>query len=639
MPTGRILIVEDEALVAEDLRQSLSTSGYEVVGIADSFASAADLIERTSPDMALLDIRLKGERDGIELAAELRRLDVGHIYLTAHSDEGTMQRAERTEPLGYILKPFRTREVLPVLRTALYRQDCERRLRGLERWLSTVLRSIGDAVVVTDRSARVTYVNPAAERLLDRAMRDLIGATLAEALPILGGDLREAVQCVATRAMSSNAIVHLESDAQLRRHDGSLVPIDDCAAPIPDTDGSVAGAVVVLRDASEQRELARQQRAAEAQVAEARRVESIAMMATGLAHDLNNALTTILGNLSLCRDDAYPDRTAAIAEAERAARAAGQMCRRLLTDNGAAPTPLRPVELDPVIAEIVAAEQRHWQDRVGLSVSSETEGLGVQADPLQLRQVLVNLLRNACEACAPTRAHVVVRTGLIRLPNALLGGHRAAASLAPGRYVWLEVCDDGPGMTPEVTARVFEPFFSTKQNGNGLGLASACAIVRRHGGAIEVESEVGIGSVFRVFLPIAVAEPIVPESLPTPAEQVAPELLLVDDDESVRGVTRRLLESRGWRCHAVSGAAALQQLHRAPTVAAMIVDNSIAGTDVAGFIAATRQVRADLPVLVVSSMAELPLPDDMPDVAFVAKPFLIEELIARLWQLIRGTQP
>src|SRR5690606_18332327 len=138
-----------------------------------------------------------------------------------------------------------------------------------------------------------------------------------------------------------------------------------------------------------------------------------------------------------------------------------------------------------------------------------------------------------------------VRTGQIVLPNALLGGRRATAGLAPGRYIWIEVSDDGPGMPPEVAARVFEPFFSTKINGNGLGLASSSVIVSRHGGAIEVETEVGTGSVFRVFLPQATEKPIATKKS-TPHDDHA-RVLLVDDDESVRKVMHRLLVSRGWQ--------------------------------------------------------------------------------------------
>ncbi|MBL8754010.1 MAG: response regulator, partial [Planctomycetes bacterium] len=247
MPNGRIMIVEDESLVAEDLEVCLSRSGYEIVGVADTFESARALAERTRPDLALLDIRLKGARDGIDLAAELRRRDIGFVYLTSHSDEGTLARAEVTEPLGYVLKPFGLREISPVLKTALYRHAAEVRQRNLEHWLATTLRSIGDGVIVTDLERRVTYMNPVAEALTRRSLRQASGVGLAEVLAVTTAATGKAVPCVAERALALRSVVTFDGEVVLRRADGTDVPVEDSAAPIVDADGKVSGVVIVFR--------------------------------------------------------------------------------------------------------------------------------------------------------------------------------------------------------------------------------------------------------------------------------------------------------------------------------------------------------------------------------------------------------
>ncbi|MDZ7385371.1 MAG: response regulator, partial [candidate division KSB1 bacterium] len=159
---ARILVVEDIAITAMDIKRRLQTLGYQVVGIAASGEDAIAKAQRERPDLVLMDIKLKGEMDGVQAAEEIRRhLDIPVVYLTAYSDETTLQRAKITQPFGYVLKPFEERELHTAVEMALYRHTLERRLRESEQWLATTLRSIGDAVVATDAAGRITFMNPA----------------------------------------------------------------------------------------------------------------------------------------------------------------------------------------------------------------------------------------------------------------------------------------------------------------------------------------------------------------------------------------------------------------------------------------------------------------------------------------------
>lgn len=636
MVNGRIMIVEDEGLVAEDLAACIAGFGYEVVGVASSAAAARALAETQKPDLALLDIQLRGEADGIALAQELRRHQIGFVYLTAHSDERTLERAQTTEPLGYVLKPFGARDMLPVLQTALYRHSAEVRLRGMEHWLSTTLRSIGDGVLVTDVDGRVTFMNRVAEGIAGVTQHDAVGRDLLEILPFVDPHGAPTNDNVAARAIAEGATVYLEPGIDLVRSDGSRIGIDDCASPIRDDDGKVTGAVVVFRDATERRRVDHRRQEADRRVIEAEKLESLAVVAGGLAHDLNNVLTSILGNVALCRHagPAEPLLTP-LHDIESGVRTAAELCRRMLNGLGACPVAPQAIPLGEVVAECLQRERTMAAGQIGLHARPERTDLAVMADPVQLRQVIGNLVRNAVEALAGRRGEVVVRAGAVHLPNQHVEAGNPMQTLPPGDYVWIEVADDGPGMPADVKARVFEPFFTTKIGGRGLGLANVHSIVRRHHGAIGVESEPGIGTVFRVLLPSAGAAPAAADAA-TPAPQ--PTVLVVDDDEAVRNTTMRLLSLRRWQCHgAASGAEAMRMLRGGLAVDGVVLDALMPSESGIETLAAIRAWRQDLPVLLVSGLSHHPDPGRASDpaTAFLAKPFRIDELTGELRRLMR----
>lgn len=432
MPSGRIMIVEDESLVAEDLRSCLVRAGYEVVGIADNFDAAQQLAQQSRPDLALLDIRLKGTRDGIELATALREQKVGFVFLTSHSDEGTLARAERTAPLGYVLKPFGAREMFPVLQTALYRHAAELRLRGMEQWLQTTLRSIGDGVVVTDADGMVTFMNPMAERMSQCLLPDASGRSLTDVMPLLDTQTGRPLPCMATRAMRLGGTVHLDPGINLLRPDGTALPVDDSAAPVRNDTGDVTGAVLVLQDATPRRLLEQRRREAEQRMLSAQKLESLSVLAGGLAHDLNNILTRILGGISLCRDGDVLQSQHALRGMESAAREAAELCQRMLAGSGAAPVQLQCVDVGGEVVTVVEALRAETGSRIEYIPRPERSGLRVLADAAQLRQVLDNLVRNAVEAMGERGGSVSIRWGELVLPCRFVARASSARSLPPG---------------------------------------------------------------------------------------------------------------------------------------------------------------------------------------------------------------
>lgn len=251
-PATKILVVEDENIVAKDIQNTLKALGYTVTAVVASGEEAIQKAGETQPDLVLMDIMLKGYQDGVEAARQIfARFNIPVVYLTAYTDETTLQRAKVTEPYGYILKPFEERELHIAIEMAIYKHKMAKKLKEREQWLATILRSINDAVIVTDDKSLVTFMNPVAEMLTGWKQKDALGKNLAEVFKIVSAENHTAAQPASRNGDVANYSLLVASD-------GREIPIDDSAAPIRDENGNLTGAVLVFRDIS-----ARQQAEAE----------------------------------------------------------------------------------------------------------------------------------------------------------------------------------------------------------------------------------------------------------------------------------------------------------------------------------------------------------------------------------------
>ena len=254
MSQTKILIVEDEAIVATDLAFKLEKLGYEVAGVAAQGRQAVEMALQCQPQLIMMDIQLEGELDGIQAAETIRRqCDVPVIYLTAHSDPATLARAKLTGPCGYILKPFEERDLATQIELALYKHQAELKLREQREWLRVTLISIGDAVIATDAEGRITFMNPVAEFVTGWSMTDAAGKPLQDVFRIVNEYTRAAVEDPVAKVLQTGLIVGLANHTVLLRRNGTEVPIDDSGAPIRDKQGRIQGVVLVFRDISERR--------------------------------------------------------------------------------------------------------------------------------------------------------------------------------------------------------------------------------------------------------------------------------------------------------------------------------------------------------------------------------------------------
>jgi PAS domain S-box-containing protein len=249
MVPAKILVVEDETIVARDIQQSLTRLGYDVPTTATSGEEAIHKTKEIDPDLILMDIVLKGQMDGVETMRQInRQFDVPVIYLTAYADDSTLERAKTTSPAGYMLKPFHPNELRPTIELALHRAQIDRHLKESLRWLATTVRCMSDAMITTNRGGRLTYMSQAAQALTGWLQQDAMGAELTTILSFEGDGPVPVFENLAMKAMMECRIVRLDR-VTLRAKDGTTRPVAGRAAPVIDDAGVVVGSVIVFHDA------------------------------------------------------------------------------------------------------------------------------------------------------------------------------------------------------------------------------------------------------------------------------------------------------------------------------------------------------------------------------------------------------
>jgi PAS domain S-box-containing protein len=256
MAKTHIMVVEDESIVAEDIKRSLQSIGYEVAAVVSSGEKAVEKAEEIRPDLVLMDIVLMGKMNGIEAAGRIRSaFNIPVIYLTAYSDEEILERAKITEPFGYIIKPFDDRELHSVIEMSLYKHGMEKKLKENQEWLATVLRSIGDAVIATDTKGSVMFMNTVAENLTGYKQEEAIDKDIEEIFNIINEGTMEKVGNPIQKVLEEGVVVSLVNHTVLIAKDGTEIPIHDSAAPIRDAKGALIGVVLVFHDISDRRQM------------------------------------------------------------------------------------------------------------------------------------------------------------------------------------------------------------------------------------------------------------------------------------------------------------------------------------------------------------------------------------------------
>ncbi|MEH2193903.1 MAG: ATP-binding protein [Nostoc sp.] len=495
MGQARILVVEDEVIVARSIASQLSQLGYIVTGTASSGKVAIAKALETHPELVLMDIILKGEMDGIATASKIReQLDVPIIFLTAYGDDHTLERAKITQPFGYIVKPFTTKDLKIAIEIGLLKHQLERELRESRDQLATLLNSMSDAVIATNEQGKVTFINPAAEALTGWQQKDALGNEAAKIFHLVNEVTETILENPVTKVLREQQVVYLEEFTSLIRRDGKRVPIGDSASPLKGRSDQINGVVVVFWDLSERHQTKLLEQALEKEQ-ELNRLKSLFI--STVSHEFRNPLTVIQTAVELI-----------------------EMQGANLTDAK------RGIYLKRIQAAVQSLEK--LMEEVLFMGRAEAEKLVYNPAPLNLEHFCRELIKefsivenSGCEivfTCSSICNDAVMDEGLLHYMFGNLLSNAVKYSPKGGKIQLELICDSiekvaifcvqdqGLGIPETDQARLFESFYRASNvqsiQGTGLGLVIVKRCVDAHNGQINVTSEVGVGTKFTVILPL-----------------------------------------------------------------------------------------------------------------------------------------
>lgn len=388
-------------------------------------------------------------------------------------------------------------------------------------------------------------------------------------------------------------------------------------------------------DITAQKEDAERQLKLERRLQEGQKLESLALLAGGIAHDFNNLLTGILGSCGLAQMTLPEQHPAAehLQQIEQTTFRAADLCRQMLAYSGKGRFVVSRIDISQLIKETTTLIRSSISKKAVIRFHLEPHLPACEGDATQLRQVVMNLVINASEAIGDRSGFINIHTGSIRADADYLRRTFGGQDLPPGDYVYLEVSDNGCGMTPETVSRIFDPFFTTKVNGRGLGLAAVLGIIKGHKGAIGVYSEPGKGTTFKILLP-ACPEPVDQETEKPPPR--APwkshgTILVVDDEETIRSVLSRILEAWGFRClTAADGRSGIEALrNHGSTIRLVLMDLTMPRLDGVQAFREMRTIQPEVPVVLMSGFSEQEAVSRFTGrglAGFVHKPFDLHQL-------------
>ncbi|MCE9602315.1 MAG: response regulator [Gemmatimonadetes bacterium] len=486
-------------------------------------------------------------------------------------------------------------------------------------------------IFLIDTAGEATFVNPRLCEILGAPADEILGAGFV-------GCIHPEDRARATRHIAEKLTIGegTSTDYRLVRSGTTEVWVRVWASPIRDGAGAITGIAGVLEDITRVRAEEEQSRALEAKLQRTHKLESLGVLAGGIAHDFNNLLVGIVGNAALVQMDVDPasEAGAALEDLRLAAERATELTAQLLAFSGRGASATMPVDLTAAVEETHTLLKSTIPPRVHVTLALAAALPLVTGDATRLRQLVMNLLTNAADAIGEEGGEITIRTGSEMVDEARKSALMVDGGVVPGRQVLLEVRDTGCGMSAATLGRIFDPFFTTKAKGRGLGLAATIGTIRAHKAGLEVTSEPGVGTTFRLLLPIDPTQPVtVPVERRSSARLAgAGTILVVDDDAAVRDVTRRLLTRQGFDVlEAADGPTGVKLLIQArDRIRLVLLDMSMPGMDGCE---TCREMRTAVPtarVVLTSGHSEASLNGRVQGsgiVGFLQKPFDLSTLL------------
>ena len=531
---------------------------------------------------------------------------------------GVLHREAFTDPVALeaTLQIFASRAA-----SELERKRCEDALGAEKERLAVTLRSISEACITLDNDGRVAMFNPIAERLTGWLHDDAAGKLVQDVLHLVDERTRRRAQHFLQRIAATGSSDTPNAVNILISRDGQERLVESSSAPIRDRAGRKLGAIIVLRDVTE-RKLADEERQ------KAEKLESLGLVAGGIAHDFNNLLTTILGNVTLALGtlEIAPRVAERLTAARKASQRAQELAGQLLTfAKGGAPVK-QAIRLGQLLTDTMNCTIASSRTLCETQIPDDL--WPIEADPGQIAQVIANLTANA-EQALPAGGTVTITAENLDLPL-----DSVSLGIAAGRWVRFSIEDNGVGIPEQYLKKIFDPYFTTKPTGSGLGLAAAYSVVKNHSGVILVESTPGVGSNFSIYLP-ASEKPIEAPARTAPVPIGSGRVLILDDEEAICMLVTCALEPLGYEVTEVQdGAVALEKYEEAMragrkydlVISDLTMPGRMSGQEA---IRRLREIDPDVRAIVSSGYANDPVMSRYQEFGFsgmIAKPYEIDAL-------------
>jgi two-component system cell cycle sensor histidine kinase/response regulator CckA len=514
------------------------------------------------------------------------------------------------------------------------RKQAEAALRASEDRFRKVVEAVPIGLVMTDEGGRITLVNTQAEKAFGYARDELVGQPIELLVPH-SIRARHPEYRRAFLADPKNRYMGRGRNLAGVRKDGTEFPVEVGLVPMSTTAGMKVLAAVA--DVTSRMRAEEERHKLEAQIQHAQKLESLGVLAGGIAHDFNNILTSILGysDLALMELPSHSPARPLIAEAVNGARQAADLTKQMLAYSGKGKFVIESLDLNQLIEDMSHLLQVSISKKCVLQLHPLRELPTIQADAVQMRQIIMNLIINASDAIGDRSGIIAVTSGVMYCDRACLSDAYLDENLPEGLYVFLEVADTGSGMSEETRARIFDPFFTTKGTGRGLGLAAVLGIVRGHRGALKVQSAVGKGATFTVLFPATIG----PAQLEPARTVEASEwrgsglVLVVDDEESVRGLTRQMMERMGFTVLTAADGREAVELFRKESerIRLVLLDMTMPYLDGGETFREMKRIRTGVPTVLSSGYSERTATNRFGGnglSAFIQKPYQYQQLLA-----------
>lgn len=509
MVKKEILIVEDERIVAEDIKNSLQNIGYTIIGIASSGEEAIEKVRKGHPGLVMMDITLNGDMDGIECASHiLSHTDVPIVYLTAHADERTLERAKITEPFGYIVKPFETEDLRIAVEMALYKWRMVKILKDEEKWFSRTLWGIGVPVIVTDKNGLISFMNPAAESLTESNLEDSIGEPIISVFNITSKKTGEQIEYPFVKMISEGFNGELKDIIEIRTKDGAKRFLERNLSPLKNELGNLIGSSMVLRNVTEEKQketelktslenLERQLRQQNTELMQSEKRASLGFLVAGVAHEINDPLAYVKSNTEFVRDG--------ISDLKKSLRGENieigniKQMRRILNKN------LQGIDR---IAAVTKTLQRFAKsdsgEKVATDINSEIEEIVLILEGQLRGRVILNKKYGKLPKIMGNSEQLgqVFMTIIMNTSQSIGKGEIWINSWSDNGYIYIEIAGSERGPHMEDMEGLFDPFLATQGGNSRLNLDLCYRIIKEHHGEIKVENKVGKGTKFTIKLPI-----------------------------------------------------------------------------------------------------------------------------------------